>query len=42
LTGFGHVAIVQVGQNQDGFLRFWREELRPRLERAAAPSAAAP
>ena len=41
-AGFDHVAIVQVGQNQDGFLRFWREELRPRLERAAAPSAAAP
>jgi G6PDH family F420-dependent oxidoreductase len=41
-AGFDHVAIVQVGQNQDGFLRFWREELRPRLERAGTPSAAAP
>jgi hypothetical protein len=33
-TGFDHVAVVQAGPNQDGFLRFWREELRPRLERS--------
>jgi G6PDH family F420-dependent oxidoreductase len=35
-AGFDHVAIVQVGPNQEGFLRFWREELRPRLEHARA------
>lgn len=33
-AGFDHVAVVQAGPNQDGFLRFWREELRPRLERS--------
>jgi len=30
-AGFDHVCVVQVGPDQDEFLRFWREELRPRL-----------
>jgi len=30
-AGFDHIALHQVGPDQDGFLRFWREELRPRL-----------
>ena len=29
--GFDHIALHQVGPDQDGFLRFWREELQPRL-----------
>ncbi len=30
-AGFDHVAVVQAGPDQAGFLRFWTEELRPRL-----------
>ena len=30
-AGFDHIALHQVGPDQDGFLRFWRDELRPRL-----------
>ena len=30
-AGFDHIALHQVGPDQDGFLRFWREELQPRL-----------
>ncbi|MDQ3680503.1 MAG: TIGR03557 family F420-dependent LLM class oxidoreductase [Actinomycetota bacterium] len=30
-AGFDHVAVVQCGEDQEGFLRFWQEELRPRL-----------
>ena len=29
--GFDHLAFVQIGPDQDGFLRFWSEELRPAL-----------
>jgi G6PDH family F420-dependent oxidoreductase len=32
-AGFDHVAVVQVGEDQDGFLRFWREELAGALPR---------
>ncbi len=30
-AGFDHVAILQTGGDQEGFLRFWQEELRPAL-----------
>jgi coenzyme F420-dependent glucose-6-phosphate dehydrogenase len=30
-AGFDHIALHQVGPDQEGFLRFWREELQPRL-----------
>ena len=30
-AGFDHVALVQCGSDQEGFLRFWEEELRPLL-----------
>jgi G6PDH family F420-dependent oxidoreductase len=31
-AGFTHVALHQVGPDQDGFFRFWEQELKPRLE----------
>jgi coenzyme F420-dependent glucose-6-phosphate dehydrogenase len=30
-AGFDHIALHQVGADQDGFFRFWEQELRPRL-----------
>ena len=30
-AGFDHVALHQIGPDQEGFLRFWEQELRPRL-----------
>ena len=30
-AGFEHVAVTPLGDDVDGFLRFWREELRPAL-----------
>ncbi len=30
-AGFDQIALHQVGSDQDGFFRFWEEELRPRL-----------
>jgi G6PDH family F420-dependent oxidoreductase len=30
-AGFDHVALVQAGPDQEGFLEFWTQELRPRL-----------
>jgi G6PDH family F420-dependent oxidoreductase len=30
-AGFTHLGVVQAGDDQDEFLRFWREEVRPRL-----------
>jgi G6PDH family F420-dependent oxidoreductase len=30
-AGFTHVAVVQIGPEQDRFLRFWQDQLRPRL-----------
>ena len=30
-AGFDHVALVQVGPDQAGFLRFWQDELQPAL-----------
>jgi hypothetical protein len=29
--GFDQLAFVQVGEDQDGFFRFWNDELRPAL-----------
>ncbi len=31
-AGYDHVAVVQTGPDQAGFLRFWTEELRPKLD----------
>jgi G6PDH family F420-dependent oxidoreductase len=30
-AGFDHIAVVQVGPDQAGFLRFWQDELAPAL-----------
>jgi G6PDH family F420-dependent oxidoreductase len=30
-AGFDHIAIHQIGPDQEGFFRFWEQELRPRL-----------
>ena len=30
-VGYTHVYVHQIGQDQDGFFRFWNDELRPRL-----------
>ncbi|HZG36999.1 MAG TPA: TIGR03557 family F420-dependent LLM class oxidoreductase [Gaiellaceae bacterium] len=30
-AGFDHVALHQIGPDQEGFFRFWEQELRPRL-----------
>jgi G6PDH family F420-dependent oxidoreductase len=30
-AGYDHVYLHQIGPDQEGFLRFWREELAPRL-----------
>lgn len=30
-AGFDHVAVLQTGADQEGFLRFWEDELRPLL-----------
>jgi G6PDH family F420-dependent oxidoreductase len=40
-AGFDRVAFVQIGDDQDGFFRFWQDELQPALrsrELAAAPT----
>jgi G6PDH family F420-dependent oxidoreductase len=37
-AGFEKVALLQFGDDQDGFLRFWERELRPRLERSTVPA----
>jgi G6PDH family F420-dependent oxidoreductase len=34
-AGYDHVCLHQVGPAQEGFVRFFEEELRPRLDRAA-------
>jgi len=34
-AGFDHLVLVGVGPDQEGFLRFWRNELAPRLRAAA-------
>jgi G6PDH family F420-dependent oxidoreductase len=33
-AGFDRIAVLQAGRNQDGFFRFWNEELKPGLQRA--------
>ncbi|MBJ7607812.1 MAG: LLM class flavin-dependent oxidoreductase [Candidatus Dormibacteraeota bacterium] len=30
-AGFTHLGVVQAGDDQAGFMRFWQQELRPRL-----------
>jgi len=30
-AGFDHIALHQIGPDQEGFFRFWEQELRPRL-----------
>jgi len=30
-AGFDHVALHQIGSDQEGFFRFWEQELRPKL-----------
>jgi hypothetical protein len=30
-VGFTHIYFHQIGRDQEGFLRFWREELQPKL-----------
>jgi coenzyme F420-dependent glucose-6-phosphate dehydrogenase len=35
-AGFTHLYFHQVGPDQDGFFRFWEQELRPRLEQLPA------
>jgi hypothetical protein len=30
-AGFERIAVVQVGDDQEGFLRFWTNEVLPRL-----------
>jgi G6PDH family F420-dependent oxidoreductase len=30
-TGFTHIYLHQIGRDQEGFFRFWRDELQPRL-----------
>lgn len=38
-AGFDHVYLHQVGPDQEGFFRFFRDELRPRLSEAAIAAA---
>jgi G6PDH family F420-dependent oxidoreductase len=33
-AGFDEICVVQVGDDRDGFFRFWADELRPRLDKA--------
>lgn len=32
-AGFEHVCLVPVGDDQDAFFRFWRDELQARLRK---------
>jgi G6PDH family F420-dependent oxidoreductase len=32
-AGFDHIVLVGIGPDQEGFFRFWREQLAPRLRR---------
>ncbi len=34
-AGFDQIALLQAGPDQEGFMRFWERELRPRLAEAA-------
>jgi len=33
-AGFDEICVVQVGDDKDGFFRFWTQQLRPRLDKA--------
>ena len=35
-AGYDHVCLHQVGPEQEGFIRFFEREIRPRLRRAGA------
>ena len=35
-AGYDEICVVQVGDDMNGFLRFWQDELAPRLARNAA------
>jgi len=35
-AGYDHVYLHQIGPDQEGFFRFWQEELQPRLSRSLA------
>jgi hypothetical protein len=37
-AGFDEIAVVQFGTDQEGFLRFWRDELRDRGSSSPAPT----
>jgi hypothetical protein len=30
-AGYDNIALVQIGEDQDGFFRFWQDELGPAL-----------
>ena len=38
-AGFDHIYFHQVGPDQEGFFRFWEQELAPQLQREPAPAA---
>jgi G6PDH family F420-dependent oxidoreductase len=38
-AGFDEVAVIQLGDDKEGFFRFWTEELAPRLEKATGVTA---
>ncbi|CAN5563999.1 hypothetical protein BH23ACT7_BH23ACT7_20430 [soil metagenome] len=38
-AGFGEVCVVQVGDDHEGFFRFWEDELRPAPRLTASPPA---
>jgi coenzyme F420-dependent glucose-6-phosphate dehydrogenase len=31
MAGYTHIYVHQIGRDQEGFLRFWTEELTPKL-----------
>ena len=39
-AGFDRVALLQIGDDQEGFFRFWGEELEPHLAKYLAPATA--
>lgn len=40
-AGYNRVALYQIGDDQEGFLRFWEQDLRPRLAEVAPAHATA-
>jgi hypothetical protein len=35
-AGFERVALLQIGDDQEGFFRFWEDELQPHIARSLA------